>query len=62
VRWGRENARVGDHAGRRHSGARVFTCGADDTSGGDRSYKQRWVRRLPVEGFGGTIMGMEVSM
>ena len=40
----------------------VYTCGPDDdVQGALQTMKQHCVRRLPVEGFGGTIMGI-VSM
>jgi CBS domain-containing protein len=40
----------------------VYTCGPDDdVQVALESMKQRCVRRLPVEGFGGTVMGI-VSM
>lgn len=40
----------------------VYTCGPDDTvEAALETMKQHCVRRLPVEGFGGTIMGI-VSM
>jgi CBS domain-containing protein len=40
----------------------VYTCGPDDdVQTALETMKQHSVRRLPVEGFGGTIMGM-VSM
>ena len=40
----------------------VYTCGPDDdVQAALESMKQHGVRRLPVEGFGGTVMGI-VSM
>jgi CBS domain-containing protein len=40
----------------------VYTCGPDDdVQAALETLKQHCVRRLPVEGFGGTIMGI-VSM
>ena len=48
---------VGDVAGRR-----VFTCGPDDdVQSALATMKQHHVRRLPVEGFGGTVAGI-ISM